>query len=157
MRRVMDVYVSPAGEDLGRVLRGVQKNHSTTRKLPENVRVTVRGSAQAMQVSFRSFGLGLILSTLLVYLILVAQFKSFLDPLLILLAVPTGLTGVLLILFADRHDAERDVADGRDDDGGHRGVQQHPDRGIHPPVARGGPARCGRPWRWPAGCGCGRC
>ena len=45
------------------------------------MRVTVRGSAQAMQVSFRSFGLGLILSTLLVYLILVAQFKSFIDPL----------------------------------------------------------------------------
>ena len=53
-----------------------------------------------MQVSFRSFGLGLILATVLVYLILVAQFKSFLDPLLILLAVPTGLTGVLIILFA---------------------------------------------------------
>ena len=52
-----------------------------------------------MQVSFRSFGLGLILSTVLVYLILVAQFESFVDPLLILLAVPTGLTGVLLILF----------------------------------------------------------
>ena len=52
------------------------------------------------QVSFRSFGLGLILATVLVYLILVAQFKSFLDPLLILLAVPTGLTGVLIILFA---------------------------------------------------------
>jgi hydrophobic/amphiphilic exporter-1 (mainly G- bacteria), HAE1 family len=60
----------------------------------------VRGSAHAMQVSFRSFGLGLLLSTVLVYLILVAQFKSFLDPLLILLAVPTGLTGVLIILFA---------------------------------------------------------
>jgi multidrug efflux pump subunit AcrB len=53
-----------------------------------------------MNASFRSFGLGLILSTLLVYLILVAQFKSFVDPFLILLAVPTGLTGVLLILFA---------------------------------------------------------
>jgi multidrug efflux pump subunit AcrB len=53
-----------------------------------------------MEVSFRSFGLGLILSTLLVYLILVAQFGSFVDPFLILLAIPTGLTGVLLILFA---------------------------------------------------------
>jgi multidrug efflux pump subunit AcrB len=63
------------------------------------VRVNIRGSAQAMQESFKSFGLGLILSTLLVYLILVAQFKSFLDPFIILLAVPTGLTGVLLILF----------------------------------------------------------
>ena len=69
-------------------------------KNPENVRVTVRGSAHAMEVSFRSFGLGLILATLLVYLILVAQFESFLDPFLILLAVPTGLTGVLLMLFA---------------------------------------------------------
>ncbi|HXR08573.1 MAG TPA: efflux RND transporter permease subunit, partial [Candidatus Acidoferrum sp.] len=56
-------------------------------------------SAHAMLVSFRSFGLGLILATVLVYLILVAQFKSFLDPMLILLAVPTGLTGVLLILW----------------------------------------------------------
>src|ERR1035438_2128910 len=53
-----------------------------------------------MRASFRSFGLGLILATALVYLILVAQFKSFLDPFLILLAVPTGLTGVLIMLFA---------------------------------------------------------
>jgi multidrug efflux pump subunit AcrB len=99
LRRIMDVYVSPAGEDLSQVLGGVEKLLRDT-KLPENIRVTVRGSANAMQVSFRSFGFGLLLSTLLVYLILVAQFESFLDPFLILLAVPTGLTGVLLILFA---------------------------------------------------------
>ena len=99
LRRIMDVYVSPTGEDLSQVLGGVEKLLHDI-KLPENIRVTVRGSANAMQVSFRSFGFGLILSTLLVYLILVAQFESFLDPFLILLAVPTGLTGVLLILFA---------------------------------------------------------
>jgi hydrophobic/amphiphilic exporter-1 (mainly G- bacteria), HAE1 family len=99
LRREMDVYVSPTHEDLGKVLQGVQKIVAGL-NLPSNVRVVVRGSAHAMQVSFRSFGLGLILATVLVYLILVAQFKSFLDPLLILLAVPTGLTGVLLILFA---------------------------------------------------------
>jgi multidrug efflux pump subunit AcrB len=99
LRRVMDVYVSPSGEDIGKILTGVQQILRET-KLPENLRTEIRGSAQAMQVSFRSFGYGLLLSTLLVYLILVAQFKSFLDPLLILLAVPTGLTGVLLILFA---------------------------------------------------------
>jgi multidrug efflux pump subunit AcrB len=97
--RVMDIYVAPSGEDLGRVLNGVQKIVGDL-KLPSNVRIVVRGSAHAMQVSFRSFGLGLILATVLVYLILVAQFKSFLDPLLILLAVPTGLTGVLIMLFA---------------------------------------------------------
>jgi multidrug efflux pump subunit AcrB len=97
--REMDVYVSPAGEDLGQVLKGVHKIVDDL-KLPPDVRIVVRGSAHAMQVSFRSFGLGLILATVLVYLILVAQFKSFFDPLLILLAVPTGLTGVLLTLFA---------------------------------------------------------
>lgn len=52
-----------------------------------------------MESSFHSFAIGLILSILLVYLILVAQFKSFTDPFLILLAIPTGITGVLLILF----------------------------------------------------------
>src|SRR6185437_5666749 len=84
--------------DLSGVIGEVQDIiHGTT--LPEGVRVAVRGSAQAMQTSFSSFGFGLILATLLVYLILVAQFQSFIDPLLILLAVPTGLTGVLLILF----------------------------------------------------------
>jgi HAE1 family hydrophobic/amphiphilic exporter-1 len=99
LRREMDVYVSPTAEDLGKVLKGVQKIVADL-QLPSNVRIVVRGSAHAMQVSFRSFGLGLILATVLVYLILVAQFKSFLDPMLILLAVPTGLTGVLIILFA---------------------------------------------------------
>jgi multidrug efflux pump subunit AcrB len=97
--RVMDVYVAPSGEDLGQVLSGVQKIVADL-KLTSNVRIVIRGSAHAMQVSFRSFGVGLLLSTVLVYLILVAQFKSFLDPFLILLAVPTGLTGVLIILFA---------------------------------------------------------
>jgi len=99
LRREMDVYVAPAGEDLGKVLGQVQDIIKKTQR-PENIRVQIRGSAKAMQVSFQSFGLGLILSTLLVYLILVAQFKSFLDPLLILLAVPTGLAGVLIMLFA---------------------------------------------------------
>jgi HAE1 family hydrophobic/amphiphilic exporter-1 len=98
LRRVMDVYVSPSGEDISGVLRSVRGIIQRT-NMPADVRVTVRGSARAMETSFRSFSLGLILATVLVYLILVAQFKSFLDPLLILLAVPTGLTGVLLMLF----------------------------------------------------------
>ncbi len=99
LRRIVDVYVAPSGEDLGRVYAGVQQILAATPR-PEAVRVKVRGSVEAMRASFKSFGLGLLLSTLLVYLILVAQFASFLDPWLILLAVPTGLTGVLLILYA---------------------------------------------------------
>ena len=98
LKRVIDIYVAPAGEALGGVASQMEKIIHDT-KLPPNVRVTMRGSVNAMQTSFRSFGLGLILSTLLVYLILVAQFESFLDPFLILLAVPTGLTGVLITLW----------------------------------------------------------
>ena len=97
LRRVIDVYVAPSTEDISAVLNGVQRILRGI-QMPPNVRVTVRGSARAMQSSFTSFSLGLILATVLVYLILVAQFKSFIDPLLILLAVPTGLTGVLLML-----------------------------------------------------------
>ena len=98
IRRTVDVYIAPASEDLSRTYAGVQKIVAQLH-LPENTVVRIHGSVQAMNESFKSFGLGLILSTVLVYLVLVAQFKSFLDPFLILLAVPTGLTGVLLILF----------------------------------------------------------
>ncbi len=88
LRRVIDVYVAPHGEELGGVARDVDRILKNIQK-PEGIRVTVRGSVQAMNTSFLSFGLGLILAVVLVYLILVAQFKSFIDPLLILLAVPT--------------------------------------------------------------------
>jgi multidrug efflux pump subunit AcrB len=98
IRRVIDVYVSPKTEAMDKVYAGVQKIVNET-KLPPNTVINIRGTVRAMQTSFQSFGLGLILSTALVYLILVAQFKSFLDPFLILLAIPTGLTGVLLILW----------------------------------------------------------
>jgi len=61
--------------------------------------VDLRGMVDGMRASFRSFGLGLILAIVLLYLILVAQFRSFLDPVLILLAVPMGITGVLVTLY----------------------------------------------------------
>ena len=96
--RVIDLYVSPKTEDLGKVAGQVEKIVDNT-KLPEGVRVSLRGSVQGMQQSFKSFGIGLILATVLVYLVLVAQFGSFLDPFIILLALPPGLAGVLLFLL----------------------------------------------------------
>ena len=98
IRRTVDIYVAPAGEDLSQVYAGVQGIIAQT-KLPANMTIKVRGSVQAMRESFKSFAVGLALSVVLVYLILVAQFRSFVDPFLILLAVPPGLTGVLLILY----------------------------------------------------------
>lgn len=99
LRRVIDIYVSPKREDLGGLGSKVDNILKNT-KFPDGITVKVRGSIEAMHDSFKSFGLGLFLSVLLVYLILVAQFKSFVDPLIILLAVPPGFMGVLLILLA---------------------------------------------------------
>jgi multidrug efflux pump subunit AcrB len=68
------------------------------KEAPSDVRIDIHGIVDPMWSSLESFGFGLILSLLLVYLLLVAQFRSFVDPLLILLAVPPGVAGVLLIL-----------------------------------------------------------
>ena len=97
LQRVIDIYVAPTGEELGKVANAVNRIISQVAK-PEGIRVFVRGSAAAMDSSLESFGFGLILALLLVYLILVAQFRSFIDPLIILLAVPPGISGVLLVL-----------------------------------------------------------
>ena len=98
IQRVIDIYVGTAGEDLGRVAADIDRIIASSR-LPAGVHVTLRGMVQGMRSSFSSFGFGLLLSIVLLYLILVAQFKSVVDPGLILLAVPTGLTGVLVTLL----------------------------------------------------------
>ncbi len=97
IQRVVDVYVTPATEDLGKVSDEVARLIPKL-KAPENVRINMRGMVQGMNASFRSFAVGLSLSVILLYLILVAQFKSFKDPFLIMLAIPMGFIGVLIIL-----------------------------------------------------------
>jgi multidrug efflux pump subunit AcrB len=98
LRRVVDVYVSPSGQDLGGLANSVDRVIKNT-DIPPNLRVTMRGSVEGMRRSFTSFAVGLVLSIILVYLILMAQFSSFVDPLIILLAVPPGITGVILFLL----------------------------------------------------------
>jgi HAE1 family hydrophobic/amphiphilic exporter-1 len=101
LQRTIDVYVAPSGEDLSKPAKEITKIVDAT-PLPPNLRINVRGLVVTMQSSFRSFGFGLLLAVLLVYLVLVAQFASFIDPFLIILAVPTGLIGVILTLaFTD--------------------------------------------------------
>jgi multidrug efflux pump subunit AcrB len=97
LRRVIDIYVAPKKEDLSRVAAAIDKIVAST-PLPENVRTSIYGSVNAMHQSFQSFGVGLTLAVLLVYLVLVAQFRSFVDPFIIVLAVPPGLIGVVLTL-----------------------------------------------------------
>jgi multidrug efflux pump subunit AcrB len=97
IQRVVDVYVTPVGEDLGKLRTGIVKAIADA-KLPSNIRVTLRGMVNSMDQSFKSFGLGFGISFILLFLILVAQFKSFIDPFLIMLAIPMGFIGVLIIL-----------------------------------------------------------
>ena len=98
LRRVVDVYVMPKSEDLSGVNNEVSKLVGDL-KLPKNASVRVRGAVVGMHESFFRFGVGLLLSVVLVYLILMAQFRSFIDPFIILTAIPPGLAGVVLFLF----------------------------------------------------------
>jgi hydrophobic/amphiphilic exporter-1 (mainly G- bacteria), HAE1 family len=99
IQRVIDVYVTPEGEDLGRLTSAIRKIIANSKPhYPENVRVNLLGMVQGMEASFSSFALGFSISFILLILILIAQFKSFIDPLLIMLAIPMGFIGVLIIL-----------------------------------------------------------
>ena len=97
IQRVVDVYVTPKGEDLQRVTSSIRSLIAKT-DIPGNVRVNLRGMVNGMEQSFKSFAFGFLISFLLLFLILTAQFKSFIDPFLIMLAIPMGFVGVLIIL-----------------------------------------------------------
>src|SRR5580700_8007184 len=94
---IVDVYVTPSGEDLAKLRAGILQTIADA-KLPANIRVTLRGMVNSMDESFKSFALGFGISFILLFLILVAQFKSWIDPFLIMLAIPMGFVGVLIIL-----------------------------------------------------------
>ncbi len=101
IQRAVDIFVTPKGEDLQRVtsaIREILAQENTEHKIPSNVRVNLRGMVQGMEASFKSFAFGFLISFLLLFLILTAQFKSFIDPFLIMLAIPMGFVGVLIIL-----------------------------------------------------------
>jgi multidrug efflux pump subunit AcrB len=97
IQRISDVYVTPSGEDLGKVSSEIGKVISELH-YPANIRIDLRGMVQGMNESFKRFAMGLTLSFILLFLILVAQFRSFIDPFLIMLAIPMGLIGVLIVL-----------------------------------------------------------
>ncbi|MBV8831329.1 MAG: efflux RND transporter permease subunit, partial [Acidobacteriaceae bacterium] len=97
IQRAADVYVTPRGEDLGKLSSRINQLVNDM-KLSKNMRVNLRGMVRGMNESFKSFGIGFVLSFILLYLILTAQFRSFIDPFLIMLAIPMGFIGVLVIL-----------------------------------------------------------
>ncbi|HEX3999208.1 MAG TPA: efflux RND transporter permease subunit [Pirellulales bacterium] len=95
-----DVLASVQDTDLGRVASAIDKLVDEVRPtLPRGTTVVVRGQVQTMNTSFEGLGFGLIFAVLLVYLLMVVNFQSWIDPLIILMALPGALCGILWMLF----------------------------------------------------------
>ncbi|MEA2678601.1 MAG: hypothetical protein QOK03_323 [Candidatus Binataceae bacterium] len=98
VQRVIDVNSGVEGRDLGSATAAVQRAIDSIGELPRGTRITIRGQSDAMHESFASLRLGIVLAIVLVYLLMVANFQSWMEPLLIMLAVPGALAGVLWML-----------------------------------------------------------
>jgi multidrug efflux pump subunit AcrB len=97
---VFDVYASADRRDLGGVAHGVDAIVNKMRdKLPRGTQIVVRGQVQNMRESFTGLGLGILFAILLVYIILVVNFQSWLDPLVIIMALPGALAGIVWMLY----------------------------------------------------------
>ncbi len=96
--RVIDVFANVEGRDIGSVAADIEAKLKDL-ETPEGYFVRMRGEVQSMRESFGSLGFGLILAVMLVYLVMVIQFRSFLDPFIVMFAVPLGIVGVLWMLF----------------------------------------------------------
>ena len=98
IRRTIDIYVAPKTEALQSIGKRIDTLLASTPH-DRNTVIDMRGAVVSMNHAFHDFGFGLIIAVLLVYLILMAQFKSFIDPFIILMAIPPGILGVVLLLL----------------------------------------------------------
>jgi multidrug efflux pump subunit AcrB len=100
IRRVIDIYGGVQDRDLGAVSRDVEKIVSANQKLlPRGTFIAVRGQVQTMRSSYLGLLGGLVLAVVLVYMLIVVNFQSWLDPFIIITALPAALTGIVLFLF----------------------------------------------------------
>ncbi|MFI5297342.1 MAG: efflux RND transporter permease subunit [Polyangiales bacterium] len=97
----LDVLANVDGTDLGSVADAIEKLTDKTRaELPRGSQIVIKGQVESMNASFRGLAGGLALAILLVYLLMAVNFQSWIDPLVILMALPGALAGILWILFA---------------------------------------------------------
>jgi len=97
---VFDIYANVDERDLGGVANQVDTiMKNVGKKLPKGASLSLRGQVQTMRSSFLRLGIGIIFAILLVYLLIVVNFQSWLDPLIILMALPGALSGILWMLF----------------------------------------------------------
>ena len=101
VQRVIDIYGSVQDRDLGGVAQDINHILDQNRPhLPRGAQLIVRGQIETMRTSFRGLLGGLVLSVVLVYLLIVVNFQSWLDPFIIITALPAALAGIVMILFA---------------------------------------------------------
>ena len=100
---VFDVYANVDQRDLGAVASEVRKLIKEFEpKLPRGSFITLRGQVQSMDASFVGLGIGVLFAIILVYLLMVVNFQSWLDPFIIIMALPGALCGIIWILFLTR-------------------------------------------------------
>jgi multidrug efflux pump subunit AcrB len=99
VQRELDIAANVDGRDLGATAADIQLAiNDISKGLPITTHIDIRGQNEVMQASFRSLGLGMVLAVILVYALLVILFQSWIDPFIIMMAVPGGLLGVIWIL-----------------------------------------------------------
>jgi len=99
VQRELDIAANVDGRDLGSTAGDIQKAiNDISKGLPITTKILILGQNDVMQSSFRSLGLGMILAVLLVYALLVVLFQSWVDPFIIMMAVPGALIGILWML-----------------------------------------------------------
>jgi multidrug efflux pump subunit AcrB len=98
VQRVVDVDCAVHGRDLGSTTADVDRAIRALGQLPPGTRIAIRGQSAAMRESFITMGAGLILAIVLVYLLMVANFQSWLEPFIIMMAIPGALAGVVWML-----------------------------------------------------------
>ena len=100
LRRVIDIYSSVEGRDLGGAAGDIEKIVDSARKnLPRGSEITVAGQIDTMRTSYKGLAAGLAFAILLIYFLIVINFQSWLDPFIIISALPAALTGIVVFLF----------------------------------------------------------
>ncbi|KVP45405.1 RND transporter [Burkholderia ubonensis] len=100
IRPAIDLYVSVEGRDLGSVASEIDRIVSDARAtLPRGTALTMRGQIETMRTSYLGLGAGVAMAIVLVYLLIVVNFQSWLDPLIIISAMPAALAGIAWMLF----------------------------------------------------------
>src|SRR6202040_1028411 len=101
VRPVIDIYATPQGRDLGGVAADIRKAmQETAHDVPNGANVFLRGQVATMTSAYQQLFVGLGFALVLIYLLIVVNFQSWLDPFVIVMALPTALAGIVWILFA---------------------------------------------------------